>query len=37
MFFTWLSNKNVDRKHHDKLLENGSAAHPAEPNPKETV
>lgn len=37
MFFTWLSNKNVDRKHHDKLLENGSGQHPAEPNAKETV
>jgi multidrug efflux pump len=37
MFFTWLSNKNVDRKHHDKLLENGSAHNPVEPNPKETV
>ena len=37
MFFTWLSNKNVDRKHHDKLLENGSGSNHAEPNAKETV
>jgi multidrug efflux pump len=37
MFFTWLSNKNVDRKHHDKLLENGSGQHPSEPSAKETV
>ena len=37
LFFTWLSNKNVDRKHHDKYLQEDAGSNHAEPNAKETV